>query len=239
MEYLCDLHTHSVLSKHAYSSLTENIEYADKIKLKYYGISEHQPDEKRVGAERDAFLALNHVPRRIGNTYILRGCEFNILKDGIIDDYNGIYKKLDYGIASMHLYSYNGEKDKESITKAYINVLDYDYIKILGHIDDGRFPCDYEEIIKKVKNIHKLIEINNSSLSEHSSRSNSRENVIEILKLCIKYNQPIIINSDAHIKYAIGTHENVDKVLVETNFPNKLILNYNDSLFKEYFDIHE
>ena len=38
---LIDLHTHSVLSRHAYSSLTENIDVAVNDDMLFYGISEH------------------------------------------------------------------------------------------------------------------------------------------------------------------------------------------------------
>ncbi|MDO4197634.1 MAG: hypothetical protein Q4D13_01430 [Erysipelotrichaceae bacterium] len=64
-----DLHTHSVLSKHAYSSLTENIEYAADNNLLYYGISEHQADQYGVGAHKYAFGNCKRItPKKMGNT---------------------------------------------------------------------------------------------------------------------------------------------------------------------------
>lgn len=240
MEYICDLHTHSVLSNHAYSSLTENIEQADKIGLKYYGISDHQPDDYKIGAYKDAFLALNHVPRRIGGVYVLRGCEFNILSDGTIDNSTRVDRNLDYGIASIHNFAYKGgTRDVEEVTNAYLKVLDIPYINIIGHMDDETFPSDIDRVVKKAKEVHKLVEINNSSLRPTSHRKNSRPNVIRIIEACKKYDQPIIINSDAHIKYAIGEHQYVDELIEELNFPKDRILNYNEELFKEYFKIDE
>ena len=36
-----DLHTHSIFSKHAYSTIKENIEIAKERKLKYIAITDH------------------------------------------------------------------------------------------------------------------------------------------------------------------------------------------------------
>jgi len=239
MKNICDLHTHSVLSNHAFSSLTENVEVASEIGLKFYGISEHQPDSVGVGARKEAFLALDRVPRYFNDTYILRGCEFNILDGGNIDLLGMNVSRLDYGIASFHGYAYKGPKDIETITNAYLKVLEAPYIKVLGHIDDGLYKTDYEKVVLKCKEMHKLIEINNSSLRPSSYRTNPHENYLEVLKYCNKYDQPIIINSDAHIKYEIGVLDYGENLIKEANFNEKLVLNYNEELFREYFNIEE
>ncbi len=239
MKPICDLHTHSVLSRHAYSSMTENIDAARKAGLKYYGISEHQPDDYGVGAMSFAFSAITRCPRWIDGVYVFRGCEFNILENGLIDPAGVKTKNLDYGIASFHAYAYHGEMDKETITNCYLNAMDYDFIKILGHIDDGMYPADFEKLVAKAHDTHKLIELNNSSLRENTFRKDVRKNLKEVLDLSVKYKQPIIINSDAHILYEVGEFTNAEKLLKEVNFPDELVLNYNEELFKEYFTIEE
>lgn len=240
MKNLIDLHTHSVLSTHAFSSLTENINCAIEKGLKYYGTSEHQFDDYGVGCHIFALHNLRIVPRHINETTILRGCEFNILPDGDIDTKSMKEGQLDYGIASMHTYNGKGpylDAGVNSNTQAYLNALENEFINILGHIDDGRYPCDFEKVIIKAKKCHKLIEINNTSLKPTTNRINSYENLKTIIQLCKKYEEPVIINSDAHICYSVGEYELAYNLLKECGYPENLILNFNEDLIDEYFKV--
>ena len=234
MNNLIDLHTHSVLSRHAYSTVTENIEWAVSKGLKYYGISEHQYDDKGVGPHYYAFSNLRTIPHIYKGMHILKGVEYNILIDGSLDADKIKLNRVDYGIASIHSYVYE-DQGIEINTQNYLKVLENERVNILGHIDNGAVPCDFEKVIQRTKELHKLIELNNSSLQPWSSRTNAHDNMLEIIDLCIKYNQPVIINSDAHICYDVGNYELVDNLLNEKNFPNELVLNYNESLIKEFF----
>ena len=234
MNNLIDLHTHSVLSTHAYSSLSENIAYANKANLKYYGISEHQYDTKGVGGHHFSVHNLRIVPSIINGTRFLKGLELNILLNGELDTSKIKKEYLDYGIASIHSYIYE-DQGVDKNTEAYLNVLDSEFITILGHIDDGHYPSDYEKIVKKCKDVHKLIEINNSSLRPTCSRLNSRDNMIKLIQVCKKYNQHLIINSDAHICYDVGTYELGLNLLKEFDYPLDLVLNFNEELIKKYF----
>lgn len=234
MKNLIDLHTHSVLSTHGFSTLTENINVANQKGLKYYGISEHQYDTCGVGPHHFAFHNLRIVPKEINGTKFLRGCEFNILPDGSIDTTRLKPENLDYGIASIHGYAYK-DQGVELNTKAYLSSLDNDYIKIVGHLDDGHYPVNFDPIVNKAKQLHKLIEINNTSLKPTTNRINARENMIQLIKSCIKYDEDVIINSDAHICYDVGQYELAYDLLVEYNFPLNKVLNFNEDLIIEYF----
>jgi len=233
---LIDLHTHSVLSRHAYSSLTENIEYAASIGLKVYGISEHQPDKYGVGAHKFAFVnCARCAPKVYKDTKILVGIELNITDNGFdLDDVK--IDKLAYCIASMHGYAYSPSKHTfEDNTKNYINACNYDFVTILGHIDYPTFPCDYEKVVKAAKDKDKIIELNNASLDPNGSRKGAKQLDYQILEYCKKYSVPILMGSDAHIKYDIGNTSRCIDLLEEVNFPEELIVNYNDELFNHYF----
>lgn len=233
---LIDLHTHSVLSKHAYSSLTENIEYANSIGLKVYGISDHQPDKVKVGAHKFAFNTLPRVVKdRFSNMKILSGVELNIL-DGDFDiDFK--IENLDYCIASMHGYIYSNKHTFEENTKNYIKACETPYVTFIGHLDYPAFPCDYEKVVKAAKQNNKLIELNNASLNPNGSRVGAREIDKIILDQCFKQNVPIILGSDAHIKYDVGNVDYCFDLLEEINFPEELIVNYNNDLLMKYFGI--
>lgn len=234
---LIDLHTHSVLSRHAYSSLTENIEYASSIGLEVYGISEHQPDKENVGAHKYAFVnAMRIAPKQFGNTQVLVGIELNIL-DGDIDTADIWVDKLSYCIASMHSYAYEKTHTIEENTNNYIMALNKPYVTFLGHIDYPIFPCDYEKVITECKRLDKFIELNNASLDPNGSRIGARDIDKRIINYCKQYNVPIIMNSDSHIKYQIGNVDRCIQLLEEEKFPEELIVNYNKDLFNHYFKL--
>lgn len=60
------------------------------------------------------------------------------------------------------------------------------------------------------------------------------QNDYVILDLCKKYNQPIILGSDAHIDVDILNYERAQKVLDEVNFPEELIINTSVDKLKKY-----
>lgn len=238
MNNLVDLHTHSVLSKHAYSSITENIDAAIETKLKYLGLSEHQSDPQGVGAHIYAFANLSIVPREYKGLKILRGIEFNILNDKPIDKTNLKLKDLDYGIASIHAFCYS-DAGYIGNTENVLRALEDKEVLILGHLDRGFYEMDYEKIISRCKQLHKLIEINDASLFKLSEENFKKAVAImnKMLAICEKYKQPIIMNSDAHIKYHVGKIDSAIKVVEEAEFPPELILNYNENLLLEYFKV--
>ncbi|MBQ6493821.1 MAG: hypothetical protein IJI92_08185 [Erysipelotrichaceae bacterium] len=230
-----DLHTHSVLSRHAYSSLTENIEYAAQNDLLIYGISEHQPDDVNVGAHKYAFGNCARIaPKKFKDTRVLVGIELNIL-DGHFDTFGINMQKLAYGIASMHAYAYSPkDHDYKDNTDNYLMALNTDYVNILGHIDYPAFPFDHEKIVKEAKRCGKLIELNNASLDPDGSRKGARQIDEDILRLCMKYECPILLSSDAHIKYEIGNFDNCYDLLDELGFPEDLIINYDPDRLHDY-----
>ena len=102
MNYLSDLHTHTIVSGHAYTTLMENIDFCSKKGIKILGTSDHGPT--MPGSPHYWYFGnLKVVPRIINDVIILKGCEANILDvDGNIDIPNNAMKNLDYMIASFH-----------------------------------------------------------------------------------------------------------------------------------------
>jgi len=235
--YFSDLHTHSNMCNHGLSSLTENIEYAHEIGLKVYGYSEHQYDEFGIGAHRFAFNVIQRsVPSFYKGMRILKGIELNITDHGFEYEFLKM-DNFDYAIASMHNYAYSSKHTKQENTANILNAINDSYVKILGHIDQPYYPMDYDEVVKQTSEHHVLIELNNSSLNPKKVAGGARENDEIILTACIKYNCPIIVDSDAHIKYDIGNLDNAFKLLTDLNFPKELVCNLNEKLFNEYFKL--
>ena len=224
MKYLSDLHTHSIVSGHAYSTLLENINYCAEKGIKILGTSEHAPT--MPGAPHYWYFGnMKVVPRVINGVTILRGCEANILDiDGSLDMTDESSRNLDYMIASFHEPVFK-PKSKEENTAAILNVMDkYDKVEILGHLGNPNYELDYEAIVKKAKEKNIMIEINNSSLLG-SSRVGSDVNCKKVALLCREIGTKVILTSDSHINTCIGVFNNGIELLEEIQMPKELVMN--------------
>jgi putative hydrolase len=233
MNYLSDLHTHSIVSGHAYTTLLENINYCAEKGIKILGTSEHAPS--MPGSPHAWYFGnLKVVPRVINGVTILRGCEANILDvDGNIDLPSQASRFLDYMIASFHEPVF-APKSLEENTKAMINAVDKNpLIEIMGHLGNPCYELDYEALAKKAKEKNIMIEINNSSIAG-TSRKGSSGNCQKIAELCMKYGTKIILSSDAHINFSIGNFDGALELLNSINFPEELIMNDPDKLISHF-----
>ncbi len=229
MKDILDLHTHTIASGHAYNTIYEMAKSASDKGLELLGISEHTP-AMPGSCHPIYFLNLRTVPRQLYGIKLLLGCEHNIMDyEGTVDLKPSFCKSVDYGIASIHEPCYRSGSIVQN-TDAYINAMKNPHVHIIGHPDDGRFPFDYEAVVKEAKKQHVLLEVNTSSLHPNSSRLNARENYITMLNYCSKYEVSIIINSDAHCEVDVANHTAAWNLIEQVNFPTALIVN--DSLEK-------
>lgn len=236
MKALIDLHTHTLVSGHAYSTVQENIQGAINSGLKYLGISEHAPNMPG-GPHPYYFHNIYCIPREVDGLKILRGIEANIIDyQGNTDVEDDMLKHIDYVIASLHTPCIKSGS-KEENTNAILNVMENQKVKIIGHLDDNRYPVDYERVVKKAKEKNILLEINNSSLKPTTFREGAWDNVAILLKLCKKHNTRVVLGSDAHISYDVGQFPFSEKIINELDFPKELVLNYNEQQIKEFLDI--
>ncbi len=224
MTDIMDLHTHTLASGHAYSTLMEMIRSAADHGLKLYGCADHAPAMPGTFGSL-YFQNFKVIPRNLYGVQILMGAELNILdSSGKVDLPESVLPRLDYGIASIHPPCYFGKTISEN-TSAYLGALKNPYVQIIGHPDDGRFPVDYETLAAATAEHHKLLEVNNSSLNPNSFRPNARDNYQILLEYCRKYKTHILLSSDAHICFDVGNHDFAHKLLEELDFPEELIVN--------------
>ena len=237
MKAIIDMHTHTVASGHAYSTIHENIQFAKKHGMKFLGTSDH--GSTMTGGPAEYFFHnLKVVPREMDGVKILRGMEANILDvNGNIDELDSkALDGLDYLIASLHIVCIE-PSTKEDNTMANLNVMDKEKVKIIGHPDDARYELDYEAIVKKAKEKNILLEVNNSSLSPNTSREGARENILKYLELCKEYGVRITMGTDSHICYDIGVFQYAEAIIEEANFPKELVINYWEDQIIEFFGI--
>lgn len=233
---LLDLHTHTVASGHAYSTMQEMAARASEIGLKILGITEHAPS---IPGSCDPlyFSNLMSVPREMYGVRLLLGAELNILDThGTLDLDESYYRKMDLRIAGIHSLCFTGGTAQEC-TEGMIAAIENPWVHIISHPGDGTAPILFEPVVKAAKAAHTLLEINNHSLHPKRDKAEARGNNLEILRLCKKYDVPVILGSDAHISFAIADYSRLYPLLEETDFPDELVMNDKPDILLEYLGI--
>lgn len=224
MRDILDIHTHTLASGHAYNTMMEMIRAAQEKGLEVYGITEHAP--KMPGSCHEFYFQnLKVVERQHGDLELLLGVELNILDEkGAVDLGEPYLGRMDVAIASLHTACVR-PGSRQWNTECVIQAMKNPHINIIAHPDDGRFPLDYEAVVQAAAEFHTLLEINNHSLEPGVSRQNARENDLEMLRLCKKYQVSVILGSDAHYYKDILNHTCALALLEETAFPEELVVN--------------
>ncbi|SHK51538.1 phosphatase [Hespellia stercorisuis] len=224
MKIIADTHAHTLVSGHAYSTMREMVQAGAEHGLEALALTEHAPQMPGTCGEL-YFMNLKVVPREMNGIQVLLGVELNILNsDGEVDLPESLYKPLDIVLASIHQPCFHEEPTIENNTKAYVNAMKNPHINIIGHPDDGRFPIDYETLVKTAKETNTLLEVNNSSLNPRGFRTQARENLFEMLDLCKRYEVPITTGSDAHVDVDAGNFDFALPLLRECDFPEELVV---------------
>lgn len=224
MKLLFDLHTHTIASGHAYSTLQENISAAKAAGLQAYGFSDHT--QTMPGAPDNIwFDNFKVIPRKIDGLWILRGAEVNLLNyEGEYDLEERIAQKQDYLIASMHSIVYTSGSRGEN-TRAVLQAMQSPYVKIIGHPDDDRYPVELDQLAGAAAQNGVLLELNNSSLRPGSTRVNGPVNARQMLLACMKHGTRIVVNTDSHISYDVGRFTEALALLQSVDFPEELVAN--------------
>ena len=219
-----DLHTHTVASTHAFSTITENCEYASQIGVKCIALTDHgmaMPDSPHVWH----FENMRVLPRKIRGVSVLKGVEANILDyDGNLDVPEKHLANIEWLVASYHRYYFENfaVADKKTVTEGYLKLFERYGVDLVGHPTTKNFPADWDILAKAAAERGILLELNESSVATGKS---PRENVLAMLSACKKYGCEIAVDSDAHFWSAIGSAPLSSKLLEEADFPTELIVN--------------
>lgn len=231
-----DLHTHTVASGHAYSTIKENAEAANFKNLKILAMTDHAP-AMPGSANILHFGNLRALPRYINNVMILRGVELNVLDTQGSVDFpemffgRNLLARMDWVIASLHENILTPEPGFD-YTGLYIAIAENPSVDLIGHPDTPAFSFDIEEVVKAFKANNKIVELNEHHAFETSEQS--RINAKKIMKACAKHGVYISVNSDAHTCWDVGRHKQAVKMLEEIKFPEELIFNAKASRVLDY-----
>jgi putative hydrolase len=239
MKLTADLHTHSIVSGHAYGTIRELASAASEKKLKILGISEHGPGIPGT-VNPFYYRNLKVVPRNLYGVAIVHGCEINVLNDGTRSLDDSMMKFLDYAIVGIHRQCYT-DQGKERNTDNLISCMNYDKVRLVSHPDDNHTPLEYPRLVQAAKELHVALEVNNSSFTKLDERLGCLDNYRCMLALCEQYRVPIVVSSDAHDPSWVGRFDEAESFLEEVHFDHSLILNLDENLDRliSFFHLEE
>lgn len=229
-----DLHTHSLASGHAYSTIEEMVKKASEKGLKVLGITDHGPALPDA-PHKYYFSNMVVYPKDMYGVRILSGIEANIIDaKGKLDLPEEYADRLDIILAGFHYESFLPDRSVKRNTEALLGAMENKWVKGIAHPCNPAYPVDFEAIVRKAAEKNILIEINNSSLLGQI-RPGSVENCRDIIRLSKKYNAKLLVSSDAHCSNDVGNFGKCMELLKEEEIDEEYIINTNCSKVVEFF----
>ena len=223
MKIIADLHTHTIASGHAFSTVNELAQAAAQIGLSALALTDHGP-ALPGGPHRYHFFAMRFIPKSIASVRIFRGVEANILDEqGTLDLELSALEGLDFVMAGLHENCGYCGKDAERNTRAVLAAMENPLVKCISHPGNPVYPLDYPSIVQGALASATALEINNSSLLV--SRKGSSGNCAEIARLCAGIGAPIMIGSDAHIAQGVGVFEEALRLVADAGVSEEQVIN--------------
>ncbi|MGL4998979.1 MAG: phosphatase [Cetobacterium sp.] len=238
-DYKIDLHIHTNVNPHAFSTLEENISAASKKGMEIIAITNHGP------ALQDTphwwhLVNIAILPDVIDGVRVIKGVEANILNEfGKIDINQRVYDHIELVLAGFHVVDEYGNIDSiEKNTLAILNLIKKQKADIIVHLGNPIFPVDYEKIVKAAKENNVALEVNNTSLGT-ITRVGSRNNCKAMLEFAKKEGCKISLGTDAHYSGHIGEFQRAIQLLEEVDYPENLIINSSIETFEEFLKLRQ
>ncbi|MCM2359458.1 MAG: phosphatase [Geobacteraceae bacterium] len=223
MRIVADMHTHTISSGHAYSTVNELAAEAARKGLLALAITDHGP--ALPGAPHIYhFGAMRFIPETICGVRILRGIEANIIdRRGTLDLPEHYLRRLDFVMAGLHEgCGFDGE-DSATYTEAVVNAMENPLVKAVSHPGNPLFPLDSEAVVTAARRTGTALEINNTSFS--ISRKGSRPNCERLAELIARLGAPLVIGSDAHIAQMVGVFDDAVAAVTAAGIPATQVVN--------------
>ena len=230
--FVADVHTHSLLSGHAFGTVRELAFEAAARNLQILGVTEHGPG---IPGTCDIILFRNFIdaPRNLYGVEMLYGSETNVLNTGVVDLDRRHLDMLDYAIAGIHGLCYEDVGVVKN-TDNVISCMKDPKVKFISHPDADTYPMDYVALVQGAKEYGVALELNNSSLRKPRLRPGCVANYEKMLPLCMEYGVNIIVNTDAHDPSQVGDFTLARALLERLDFDESLILNNDADKLKDF-----
>lgn len=223
MKIIADLHTHTVASGHAYSTVNEMAQEASRKGLQALALTDHGP-ALPGGPHLYHFGAMRFIPAWIAGVRILRGVEANIIdREGGLDMPDSYLAKLDFAMAAFHEDCGFNDQGIERNTDAVLRAMRNPRINAIAHSGNPAFPVHLEKLVQGAVETGTALEINNSSFA--LSRSGSRPYCEQLALLIARAGATVVLGSDAHIAQGVGEFDNALAVLEKAGIRSEQVAN--------------
>jgi len=227
MRLLADLHTHTVASGHAYSTITENVHCARAKGMELIAMTDHGPTVPQ-GAHLWYFWNLKALPSVLDGVRILKGCEANasMTSDNGIDLPDDLLCLMDFVAVGLHPLSGFDERDRVKNTEALLRVIANPFVDQITHPgNEDEFPVDLVAVIEAAAKHRVILELNDHSFAPSGSRSASSGREREFAEASLAAGVPVSIGSDAHYALHVGRFDAALAVAEEIGFTEADIIN--------------
>lgn len=249
--YGCDIHTHTLFSRHAYSTIGECVAEAEAAGLELLGSTDHYSimisaapsNSPAFVRDYQHFINFDVWPREWNGVYVMRGVEADIvdlrgnlfgwdivLREGItgsafLNEHTlkeHVWSRVDYAIASIHDRTFAEGASIAQTTDMYVRVLEDEKVLAIGHPGRAGVPFDVDAVLLAAKEHGKLIEINEHSFQRHYGTI-CHQSCRRIAERCAELGVMIATSTDAHIACDVGRFDAVRALLEEIHFPLELV----------------
>ena len=244
--FACDVHTHTLASIHAYSTIGECVAAARAAGLELLSSTDHYSCMISASLHvRDYqhFINFSMWPRLWDGVYVMRGVEADIVDlqgnlfgwDIVVPEgitgraYSDrrtlkdiVWRDIDYAIASIHDDTFTQGATRTQTTNMYVRALEDPKVLIVGHAGRSGVPFDIDAVLLAAKDKGKLIEINEHSFSAQYG-DERRSTCRRIAERCAELGVMISTGTDAHIATDVGRFDATAELLREIHFPPELV----------------
>jgi putative hydrolase len=225
MRLRADLHTHTVSSGHAYSTVTEMAAGAAARGIELIGVTDHGPGCPG-GAHPYHFWNLKAVPPFIEGVRILKGVEANIVgEDGTLDLEDEILRVLDFVAVGFHPACGFDDSDAATNTAALVGAIGNPLVDMVTHPGNVNYPLEIEPVVAAAVAHGVILEVNAFTFAAHGSRRGSTEIEAAFAAEARRQGAYIAVSSDAHYHDTVGVFDGALDVVEALDYPAELIVN--------------
>lgn len=242
-----DLHTHTLFSKHAYSSVKENIEVAKLRNLKYLAITDHYFGNGDELEKKNEVNRIKYLTERVNSCEsdinIIGSAEFNLNQEVYTFEKleSLIWKPIGFHNWFLDINKTTLNDVFDLFVDAYKNGHNA-FVHIereLYKINKGIYTQEecvncLKKIVDYAKENDIWLEVNESSIVVDEGGSVDR--LYQWLKYAKENKNKIYLGTDAHYCLEVGKFENVIHLLNDLEYPRELILNCNLDMLEEVFN---
>ena len=260
---LCDLHTHTIFSKHGVSSPSEMVDHAILHGLKYIALTDHfYPENKSNKPDYDYLNTMercsyaDYFSCLIDQIHVIPGGEFNLFNDDFVslraNKYSTELQQPEAGFYRFNLIGlHDWFVDVHKLTAAQF------VMEIASVAASGAYNC----VSHVTRGIHKIPDVNNETYNKiindilrifvsanlpfelnetdcrmyFDNRYSSTAGLYNAnaLHIAKKLGLYVLINTDSHAKYTVGKIPCAMEMLDECNYPVDKIINFDEDKIKD------